>query len=237
MDTSQIKPVPIQELLKLVLIFLKSSFDKTLEGFYTISGIDGSGQNTQCTRLAYYFSKRGQDGWEDCWVTGQPREIGKGAEIRAILRHQVSEDPGEFAVQMMMAEDRAEHMGEIMGELWNNRRVVCARYLDDNAIYSRARGLDETEIADVLAANSEFPRPKVAIYLDLPVEEAMRRIRKRSEETGKPLERFETPECLMLVKEGFLALAKVLPNVHVVDATGTEDEVHQRIVAVIEQFG
>lgn len=225
MDDTRV--IPIEQLNGLLF---GQMVNETLYGVIAISGIDGSGQNTQRDMLGAYFQRRGRK----YWLTAQPREVGIGATIRAILRHQLP-DCSEFEIQSMMAEDRGEQMPEIMSHLWEDESVISARWWDDNIVYSWARGLTREQIKSIIRQNAEFPRPEIAIYLDLPVDEAMDRIRKRAEKTGRPLEKFETPECLERVKAGFLRMANLVPNVFIVDATGTEEEVYQRIVAIVEQ--
>jgi dTMP kinase len=65
--------------------------------------------------------------------------------------------------------------------------------------------------------NSGFRVPDLTFVIDVPAEVSMERMKGRLRENGTKLELFEETEKLRRVRENYLKIAKLYPNVHVID--------------------
>jgi dTMP kinase len=66
-----------------------------------------------------------------------------------------------------------------------------------------------------------FLWPDAILIYDVPVEVAMRRLT----ESGKKLDQHETEQVLTRARNNYLAFANLYPNCHVIDGSGTPEEV------------
>jgi len=123
--------------------------------------------------------------------------------------------------------DRREHVEKLIGPaLAAGKTVVTDRYYFSTAAYQGAAGLDPVEI---LAANEAFaPEPDAAIFLTLPVEDAIMRIRTYRRER---LNDFEQEEYLRRVAAVFDGIER--PCVRRVDAGAAAGTVHKRIMRLL----
>lgn len=192
--------------------------------FIVFEGVDGSGQNTQAELLVRYLKTKGFDVLE----TYEPTDSYIGARIRKILSGDVTSSGGALGLQMLMIRDRKLHLQDVIQPHLNKGGVVvCVRYLYSTLAYGQADGLGYDKLWQM---NKDFLLPDLTIYLDLNPEISLERVEKRAQETGKPLDIFEKKSTLTRVRENFLELLKNFPEMVKVDALGTPDEVHQRVL-------
>lgn len=188
--------------------------------FIVIEGGDYSGKNVQVDLLAERLRGRGYK----VWTTDEPTNVGRGLEIRAVLEHRCKgpEDPFEF--QIWYDEDRRRHVKEIEEHLDKGEIVISARYFYSTLAYGLASGVDSGKIWSLVKWS---PRPQLAIYLNVSPEEAERR-RKLA---GKPADKFEKVEFQKKVRDAYLDINAryQLSEIRNIDASGSIDEVHQRI--------
>jgi len=192
--------------------------------FVVFEGIDGSGQTTQGKMLAAWF----EDQKISCWLTAEPTDSSIGQRIRVILKKQEKATPAE--IQDLMMKDREGHVGQIISHLDRGEAVVCVRYIYSTAAYGTADGLDMERL---IIANGMFLRPTVAIYLDLSVGQAGERIEQR----GKSKEIFEEGDYPTKVHMAYNKLLQDprFPELVRVDASGTPEEVHARVVDEVQK--
>lgn len=196
--------------------------------FIVVEGIDGSGQDTQAELLEKYLMSQGFNVLKTREPT-EEREIG-------VLIHKVLSgnlvSPGALALQKWMVIDRSNHLSkEIEPHLNDGGVVVCVRYFYSTLAYGQADGLDYDELWEM---NCRFRRPDLVIYLDLEPQVSLVRIKERAEQTGKSLEIFEKQETLMKVRNNFLAMQRNFSEMVTINALGTPNEVHQRILQHID---
>jgi thymidylate kinase len=86
--------------------------------------------------------------------------------------------------------------------------------------------------------NKDFPRPHMAFYLDIPAEEAIRRINQRHHEEGAPLEIFEVTDFQKKVRQFFLDLIgnPNFPELRLVNGRLHPKQVHERICQMVQPF-
>ena len=199
--------------------------------FLTLEGIDGFGKSTQAGRLASWLRERGPR--RPVLWTREPGGWPGGADFRErILRGQWEHPWSEV---FLFLADRCEHvLREILPALARGEQVLCERYHDSTLAYqSFGRGLP-LEALRRFSRDCRFPLPHRTLLLDLPVEDALRRLQQREgaadrlEGEGRPF--------LERVRRGFLCLAEAEPERYaVVDARGDEEQVFARLCRAVEE--
>ena len=185
--------------------------------FLTLEGLDGSGKSTQAKLLAAFLEGRGLP-------VVLTREPGGGLPgVRdLLLRGELSPE----AEYLLFSADRAEHVRRVIlpgleGGAW----VVSDRYLDSSLAYQGfGRGLPLPWLLEVAKEATLGLTPRLTFLLDLPPEEALRRVKDPDRLEREGLAFFQR------VREGYLFLAEEEPHRFVVlDATESVEAVAQRI--------
>jgi len=198
--------------------------------FIVFEGVDGSGQNTQAELLVKYLKTKGFDVLE----TYEPTDSSIGARIRKILSGDITSSGGALGLQMLMVRDRKWHLSNVIQPHLNKGGVVvCVRYLYSTLAYGQADGLGYDKLWEM---NKGFLIPDLTIYLDLDPEISLDRVKRRAEKSGKSLDIFEKKDFLTKVRENFLELIRRFPEMVKVDASGTLDEVHQKVLDYVESL-
>jgi dTMP kinase len=187
--------------------------------FLTLEGLDGSGKSTQAKLLAAFLEGRGLP-------VVLTREPGGGLPgVRdLLLRGELSPE----AEYLLFSADRAEHVRKvILPSLEAGAWVVSDRYLDSSLAYQGfGRGLPLPWLLEVAKEATLGLTPRLTFLLDLPPEEALRRVKDPDRLEREGLAFFQR------VREGYLFLAEKEPHrLVVLDATGSVEAVAQRIQA------
>ncbi len=189
-----------------------------LDRLIVLEGIDRSGKGTQAKKITEFLQSLGHR----VWSTYEPTHQGVGAEIREVLRKE-QPHPGAAVFQEMMAEDRYRHVQKMMPALADGGWVVCDRYLYSSLAYGMAEGVG---FAHLLALNSSFPRPRLAMLIDTPVKTAMSRV----EGAG---ELYERSDFLARVHHHYMVLLREkhdqFPELTAISGEGSPDEVFHRL--------
>ncbi len=189
--------------------------------FITFEGIDGSGKTTQLRRLAKRYA--------DPVITKEPGGTPTADRIRAILLDASSKlDP--LAEVFLFAASRHQHVVEVIKPALEAGRVVlCDRYVDATLAYQGfGRLIDLDRLRALNDGATGGLRPHRTLLFDIGEETGLRRARGRG---GDEL-RFEAEDIRFYrrVREGYLALAAADPQRYIViDASGSEDDVAQRV--------
>jgi len=198
--------------------------------FIVLEGIDGAGKSTQARLLAKWFENRGYD----VVLTKEPTDTPFGKLIRKLVLTGGKEgiiDGAKIsheAEALLFAADRAEHVDKLIRpSLAAGKVVISDRYFYSSLAYQWARGLDLEWLIDL---NRFAVRPNLVILLDLPVRESMKRLRSRKikSEFDKIL------ELQKKVRENYLRLAEMFPEIKIVNAREDVETVHRQIVALVE---
>lgn len=188
--------------------------------FIAIEGLDGSGGTTQVSRLVDALPRGHR--------TAEPSTGPIGRLIRAALADQ--EPLGDGVLPYLFAADRRDHLDrEILPRVADGQIVVTDRYYHSSLAYqSLAAPLDF-----VASLNSHFPAPDVTLFLDLSIDECLARIDAR----GEARDRFETRTTLEAVSAAYGAAMALLAGrgerIVPIDASGTPDQVHARVMAAV----
>jgi len=190
--------------------------------FIVLEGGEGCGKSTQTELLAAHLGAE---------ATREPGGTEIGERIRAILLDRRLGRLDPRAELMLLLAARAEHVTErIRPWLDAGRDVVCDRFSGSTLAYQgygRGLPLDEITAANDLCCAGLAP--DLVILLDLPIADGAAR-------REQPDDRFEKEDGAFFarVAEGFCELALADPE-HwvVVDASGTREEVADRVRAVV----
>ena len=200
--------------------------------FIALEGIDGSGKSTQIGRLVRRLTERGIN----CHATREPTGRPVGALIRQALTGQTPLDPRVIAA--LYAADRIDHLvnGEdgLLSLVERGITVVTDRYYFSSYAYHSV-DMDMDWVIGANSVSAELLRPTLTVFLDVPAERAMERIRRGRdhEELFEKEDRLRQTRALYF--EAFERL-KGTEDVAVVDGCGPEDEVEERIWAAVSPY-
>ena len=201
--------------------------------FFTLEGSEGVGKSTLIESLKDFFKEKKIDFLFTC----EPGGTKEGQEIRKILLEQ-SFDLNPYAETFLLLADRIQHVESIIRPaLQSNKHVLSDRYVESTFAYQGAgRGLNQRELEGFIK-NLNFPKPNLTIYLDLPVQEGLKRVKNR----GKT-DRFEREDLIFFekIRNFYLDLVKKDPQRYfLIDASIPIDEVFHlakdRILKVLNE--
>ncbi len=161
-------------------------------------------------------------------------------ELRAIVKHNSSENITPFSELLLMAAARSQHVNTVIRPaLERGEIVLCDRFADSTTAYQGgARNMDRTLISTLYTHAVEECTPNLTLILDLPVEVGFERTSRRAETQGN-FDRFEVQniEFHHKVRNEFLAIAQREPKrVKVVDATECAEAIHSQIRSLVNEL-
>lgn len=186
--------------------------------FLVLEGGEGAGKSTQAGLLA--------DRFPGAVRTREPGGTATAEAVRGLLLDPASVITPE-AEALLYAAARAEHVARVIRPALDAGRVVISdRYVHSSLAYQGfGHGLPLAWIREINARATDVATPDLVIVLDLPVEVGLGR-------SGHDrIERFGVAFHTR-VREGFLALARS-DGLHVVDGTGSPDEVAARVAEAV----
>lgn len=196
--------------------------------FIVFEGIDGVGKTTQAFLLEEYLKKRG-------FLTLRVREPGGtplGERIREILLDPSLKIDGWSETLLYFSSRRSLCEEVIRGALRKRNFVIAERFtLSTFAYQGYLRGVDLDFIEELESRLIDLPEKPFYILLDLIPQLALSR-----KARGDRIE-MESMEFFERLRLAYLELAKVKGNVKVVDASGSEGEVFDRILTVLRREG
>jgi len=187
--------------------------------FIVLEGGDGSGKTTQAKVLC--STLRG--GGYRVHPTAEPSRSTAGRLIRRRILHGKKTSPEVEA--LLFAADRFLHLeSEILPALAAGKIVVCDRYMYASFAYQGAQGVDSQWLREI---NRFATKPDLALYLDVPAETGMSRIKRKKSVLEKlELQRRVREEYLKLIKTEELTL---------VDATQPIEKVRENILRLVTE--
>lgn len=147
----------------------------------TFCGLDGCGKSTMIELLLQETKALGKE----VLLTRQPTlELRQSKIFRSYMDEADHSNYDYRALSLMAAADRIQHVHKvIMPALEAGKTVICDRYFYSCLANLRARGYKKDQWIYEIA--KEFPEPDFAIFLDVPVEIAVSRVRARPEERNR----------------------------------------------------
>lgn len=193
--------------------------------FIVFEGIDGAGSSTQAELLHQYFISQKQNSV----LSPEPSNGKIGKLLREFLANPpefLTDNLFEQQMAYLFTADRHFHLyNKIDGVqklVEDNINVITTRYYFSSLAYNAK---SEAEYQFVAHLNQHFPPPDLLIYLDIPVDIALKRI------CDRPLkEVYENEEKLTLVRNNF---EKIMGNYKYpfvkIDGCKTPQEIHEEI--------
>jgi dTMP kinase len=190
--------------------------------FVSLEGVDGSGKSTQAGLLAAALGHE----------TVQIREPG-GTEAAERIRELLA-DPGTeldpLAELLLFSAARADLLARVVRPaLEAGRTVVADRFADSSVAYQGGgRGLGTSHVLALVDQAIDGLWPDLTVYLRIDPEQGLKR--------ADGLDRFEAEglELQRAVAEAYDEIAVIAADrVATVDAEGSIEEVHQRVVAAV----
>jgi len=189
--------------------------------FISLEGSEGAGKSTLIDSLKKFFKKNKIE----FLFTREPGATKEGQILREILLDKSIEiDP--YTETFLLVADRLLHTNKIViPALAKDINVLSDRYIDSTYAYQGAgRGISQ-EYLDQIIEPLNLPMPELTIYLDLPVEEGLKRAKYRDE-----LDRFEEEDIKFFerIRSFYLEQAKKNPNRFlIVDSSKDKEEVFE----------
>ncbi|MDE2571461.1 MAG: dTMP kinase [bacterium] len=199
--------------------------------FVTIEGVEGAGKSTLVALLSDALKKRGIDHV----VTREPGGTPLGERIRSLfLEPEAAIDP--LAEAMLMAASRAQLVRRLIRPaLERGQLVLCDRFWDASVAYQGyGRGLGPERVIELNRIATESLSPDLTLLLDVPEEEAQRRMHGRSGELDRMEQ--ESRAFHRRVAAGYHALAeRFAERYRVLDARRGPEQLADEALAAIEQ--
>lgn len=198
--------------------------------FIVLEGIDGSGKTSQIAPLVGRLKDLGIS----CRSTQEPSGGPVGAMLRQIFTGRVTADNRVIAA--LYAADRIDHLVNqvdgLCAAIDGGITVVSDRYYFSSYAYQSV-DVDMDWVIQANALSAQLLRPTLTVFLDVPLETALERIRKNRyvEELFDQEDRLRKTRALYF--QAFERL-KDAERVAVVDGAGTQEQVAQRIWAAVQ---
>ena len=205
--------------------------------FITFEGGEGCGKSTQARRLAEALERNGIE----VLSTREPGGTVLSENIRGLLKDETEDPPCDRGELLLFLAARAQLVANVIAPaLKAGKWVVSDRFRDSTLAYQgygRGLPLDFLDQANDFACNSL--KSDLTILLDVPPEIAAERMRAREAATGTSADRIELAggDFHARLRRGFMELAAAdSGRVTVIDASGNEDEVWERVWKSVKRF-
>lgn len=155
--------------------------------------------------------------------------------VRTILLDPTNRAMAPETEMLLYAAARAQHVAEVIRPALEEGRVVLSdRYIDSSFAYQGCgRGLGVEAVRNVNAYAMKDIWPDLTLFFDVPAEEGIARMRKRSEH-----DRLEQSgeQFFQRVRDGFRETARKNPDrVVSIDASGPVEETQKQVRAALDE--
>ena len=200
--------------------------------FITLEGGEGVGKSTQVKALAHALRQRGLD----VLVTREPGGSEGAEKIRELLLAGSDDRWGPRAEVLLFAAARADHVDKtIRPALEAGRWVLCDRFSDSSLAYQGGAGglgIETVRSINAAAVGSDFPDRTLVLTLDEGSDRAKARDSGASDRIGGRPEDYHRK-----VAAAFHIIAAEEPErVRLIDASGSPEEVTQRLLDAIQDL-
>ena len=190
--------------------------------FICIEGLDGSGKTTHAHRIVRTLQKQGFD----AVYTTEPSTGDLGNFIRSSAVLEGKKRVPRVVEALLFAVDRVEHLEkDVKPALADGKVVISDRCVYSSLAYQGAAGLSLEWIEEI---NRMALPPDLAIYIDVPPEVVLERIKRKK----SVMEMLETQRKVQEVYMKYVENGKLVA----VDGDKGKVEVTKNILAVILDF-
>jgi dTMP kinase len=200
--------------------------------FISLEGGEGAGKSTQVRALAQALQKRGQD----VLITREPGGSDGAEKIRDLLLSGAVDRWSTKAEALLFAAARADHFERtIEPALKRGRWVISDRFVDSSLAYQGGAGglgIETVRELNAFATSGQFPDRTLILMLDEGGDRARARDTDGTDRIGG-----RGADYHHKVHLAFRMIAAEEPErVRLVDATGTVEEVTERLLDAITDF-
>jgi dTMP kinase len=204
--------------------------------FITFEGPDGSGKSTQIALTTLYLQRLGYD----VLSTREPGGTPIGDQIRQILHDVTHREMVAQAEILLYSASRAQLVQQvIIPHLKQGGVVLCDRYADSSYAYQGyGRQIDFETLYLITQFATQALKPDMTVYLDLDVEQGLRRKMAASHGGQGEWNRMDQLDLAFhqRVRAGYLEMVQAEPERWlVIDATVSIAEVNQAICKRLEE--
>ncbi|WP_116968524.1 dTMP kinase [Blastomonas sp. UPD001] len=200
--------------------------------FISIEGGEAVGKSTQIRLLADWVKGQGRD----VTVTREPGGTDSAEAIRKLLLEGGADRWNARSEALLFAAARADHVARLIRPAveaggW----VISDRFVDSSRAYQGvAGGLGDEAILALHRFGSEGYLPDRTILLELPADEAARRATARDGANSDRIGGRDAGYHARVVA-AFRSFAEAEPQrFRIIDASGSSEQVHERIVAAVQ---
>ena len=205
--------------------------------FISFEGLDGCGKSTQLARLAEKLTQQGFS----VVVTREPGGTDIGEKIRGLLLDTRTSGLAPLAELALMFASRAQHIHQVISPALSAGKIVlCDRFTDSSEAYQGGgRKLGSKPILELHRVLCGDLQPDLTILMDSDVGASVDRARRRNlarSPNSSDEGRFEKENRAFFtrVHDAYLEIAKRdRERVVVVDARGTPDQTHAKILQTV----
>ena len=169
----------------------------------TLEGGEGCGKSTQIRLLAAFLKKKGKS----VFITREPGGTRVGDGIRKVLLDNKNKKMTGICETLLYMASRAQLVQEVIApRLKKGQIVLCDRWMDATVAYQGyGAGIDVRWIRSIGDKATGGIRPRLSIFLDLPLKEGLRRAT-----SHKKADRMEQKNLAFHKKvlEGYRAIAR-----------------------------
>ncbi|KAE9008760.1 hypothetical protein PF011_g10579 [Phytophthora fragariae] len=185
--------------------------------FLLFEGVDRCGKTTQ-TKLLHEALNASSPSHPSALLHFPDRSTAIGQSIHSYLTS--SEAMDDHAIHLLFSANRWEAASKIESLLASGQHIIMDRYSFSGVAFSAAKS--GMSLDWCWAPEIGLPKPDAVIFLDVPVTQAATRA-----DFGQ--ERYETTAFQEQVYKNFYhIMERTSPKWHVVDATGTIEQVHDK---------
>ena len=200
--------------------------------FVALEGGEGVGKSTQARLLAGALLGRGID----CLVTREPGGTPGAEAIRALVLDPALPKWEIEAEALLFAAARSDHVARVIRPaLAAGQWVICDRFVDSSRAYQGgAGGVGDEAVLALHAVGSGGLLPDLTLLLEAPDDAVASRIAARdgdaADKIGGRGDGFHDRVAMAFAEFA----AKEPERFHRIEASGTPDEVHARIMTAVE---
>lgn len=201
--------------------------------FITFEGLDFCGKSTQVELLKNYLEQSGKR----VKLIREPGGVNISEKIRNILLDKNNSEMVFETELLLFSASRAQLVREkIIPFLEEGNVVISDRFHDSSIAYQGyGRGIDSQFVIDLQKFAIGNAIPEVTFFIDIPVEEVLRR---KKNVTQSELDRIEVSknEFYEKVRNGYKILAQNEERFVVIDGLRTIEEIHNEIKNIIKDW-
>jgi dTMP kinase len=200
---------------------------KTKGLFISFEGAEAVGKSTQIKKLRDRLEREGFK----VSLTREPGGTELAEKFRQILKH---EEMSPLTELFLVEAGRSDHVENVIRpRLARGEIVLCDRYVNSSLVYQGLLGgIELKKISSINNLASGGIQPDLCFWFDLPISLLLRRLKSRSGKRDRFDSRSQSFHRKTLEAYRKLAKAKLRPKMIRLDASQTEEPLHQEIYSI-----